>query len=200
MHEKEIKEANNRFNRYLLKNCKEHNKIFKKNKNVKNLYIELEKIIRSGQVVTLGSCIKQDELEKLYKKYIQNDRYLMALQIIMENFVHFLNENNARGRIIYEHIGDAQTKALRMRFNMIKTMGTLFIGPEVIQERLIDIEFPKKEENIPGLQIADFIPNVIIRKHAAKKLESYNIYKTIKKVAYNGASNKDKFGIKILPF
>lgn len=200
LHEKEIKQANNAYNKYLLKRCKEHNKIFKRNENIKNLYIELEKIIRNGQVVTLAACIRQDELEKIYEKDIQNDRYLVALQIIIENFVHFLSKNDAKGRIFYEYNGDAQTKGIRMRFNMIKTMGTLFISPYVIQERLIDIEFPKKEENVPGLQIADFIPNIIIRKLSGKKLEKYNIYKTIRRVAYNGNSNKDKFGIKVLPF
>lgn len=200
LHEKDVKQANNAYNKYLLNKCEVHNRIFKNKDTIANLYRDLEKIIRNGQVITLGACIRKDELKKLYSSDIQNDRYLMALQIIMENFVHFLVKNNAKGRIIYEHIGEYQTKELRMRFNMIKTMGTLFISPEVIQERLIDIEFPKKEDNNAGLQVADFIPNVIIRKIAGKKLEKYNIYNKIRASAYKGNGNKDKYGIKILPF
>lgn len=199
LHEKEVKDANNGHKKYLQTQCKAHNKIFHNKSNVIKLYTELEKIIRNGNIITLGACIKHDELNNLYSESIQNDRYLVALQIILENYVHFLCNENAKGRIIYEHNGENQIKTLRMKFNMIKTLGTLFISPEVIQEKLIDIDFPYKSENIPGLQIADFIPNVIVRKHAGKKLEKHNIYKTIKRFSYKGSSSNDKFGIKVLP-
>lgn len=198
LHEKEVKEANNGYRRYQ-QNSKPHNRIFKTNANMRLLYSELEKIIRNGNIITLATCIKHDELNNLYNESIQNDRALIALQIIVENFVHFLCKENARGRIIYEHNGENQIKELRMKFNTIKTFGTLFMSPQIIQEKLIDIEFPYKTENVAGLQIADFIPNVIVRKHAGKRLESHNIYTTIKRVSYKGNSNLKKFGIKVLP-
>ncbi|HBF3985900.1 TPA: DUF3800 domain-containing protein, partial [Clostridioides difficile] len=178
LHEVEIKQANNGYDKKNQNLVKPHNRIFRKNQNVKILYRGLEKIIRNKKITTLAVCIKHDELDKLYNKEIQNDRTLMALQILIENYVHFLKNNDSKGRIIYEHNGDSNSKIMKMKFNMIKTMGTLFINPYAIQERLLDIEFPSKDENIAGLQIADFIPNIIARKVSNKKLNKYNIYNT----------------------
>ena len=64
--------------------CKSHNTIFHNKYNVIKLYTELEKIIRNGNIITLGACIKHDELNNSYSESIQNDRYLVALQIILK--------------------------------------------------------------------------------------------------------------------
>jgi hypothetical protein len=195
LHEKEIKEVFNK--RIKVTKAKPHFQMFKIKHNMTILYGELEKIIRSGNITTLGVGVKLDEIGRNYDGDILNNQYYIALQIIIENFVHFLIKNNAVGRVIYEYNGEV--KGLRMKYSTIKTVGTLFIKPEVIQERLLDIEFIEKKENNAGLQIADFIPNTIAQKIANKKLLKFNIYKTIKKYSYDGGvKNKDKFGIKVV--
>ncbi len=199
LHEQEIKGANNGHNRYKLHTYAPEYQIFRSNAKIKTLYRELEKVIRNGNIITVAACIKDEDISRLYNEDLKNDQYLMSLQILIENFVHFLNKNNAKGRIIYEHNGENNIKSLRMKFNIIKTMGTLFIKPEAIQERLLDIEFIEKSKNDPGLQIADFIPNVVARKVAGSQLPSYNIFKVIKRVSYDGNIGlKDKFGIKVI--
>lgn len=199
LHELDIKGANHRRNRHKLHTYSPEYQIFRSEDKIKTLYRELEKVIRNGNIVTLAACVKEDDISSLYNKNLRNDNYLISLQIIIENFVHFLNENNAKGRIIYEHNGDNNIKSLRMKFNIIKTMGTLFINPEIIQEKLLDIEFIEKSENNPGLQIADFIPNVVARKISGAQSPSYNIFKVIKRVSYDGnVGLKDKFGIKVI--
>lgn len=197
LHEKEIKEVHNK--RVRLSKAKEHFHMFKSKENMRKLYGELAKIIRCGNITTLGAGIKLDEIEAIYKKDILNNEYYIALQIIIENFVYFLIQNNATGRVIYEHNGENEVKGLRMKYTTIKMVGTLFIKPEVIQERLLEIEFIEKTKNNSGLQIADFIPNIIAKKIAGSNLPNYNIFKSIKRYSYDGGiGNKDKFGIKVI--
>ncbi|WP_219712320.1 hypothetical protein, partial [Clostridioides difficile] len=69
--------ANNGYDKKNQNLVKPHNRIFRKNQNVKILYRGLEKIIRNKKITTLAVCIKHDELDKLYNKEIQNDRTLM---------------------------------------------------------------------------------------------------------------------------
>ena len=122
------------------------------------------------------------------------------MQILIENFCHFLQNNNAKGVIYYESINEAQDNLIRRRFNLIENMGTMYIKPKAIQNCITNIYFPIKADNFAGLQIADFVPNVYLRKITAKKLDKYNIYQQVRKSRYDGGLNKyDRYGIKILP-
>ncbi len=199
-HEKDIRYASNPCNKYTLKNIKPEYRRFKNGNNMKKLYNGLNNIIDNRNITIIGTGINQHELYTSYPKDLIPDRSFIALQIILENFCHFLKKNNAKGKIVYESVGYTEDRNMRMRYHQIKAMGSIYINPHSMQELLIGIDFYKKSENVAGLQIADFVPNDIVRSVLAKKQHKYNVNNAIKKQRYNGGiQRKDKFGIKILP-
>lgn len=201
LHEKDIRNVMNNFNKpSKLNSIKKEYHIFKATSKAKILYTGLEKIIRQPEIKVIGGCILFDELHKNFPKNVLPDKSSIALQIILENFCHFLTKNNGVGRVFYESIGEAPDNAMRMRFYNIKAIGTMYIHPSTIQKLILDISFPEKKDNVSGLQIADFIPNHIVRNAINKPKHRFNLNKPIKKALYCGGLNRpDKFGVKILP-
>lgn len=200
LHEKDIKEALNPKNKGKLKQLSTEYQRFSNFKNAKIVYDELERIIRNKEIHVIGGCIIEDELKKHYYDDVLTDQSLILLQIILENFCHFLKEKNGVGKIYYESIGEMQNRAMSMRFHHIKALGTMFVHPYAMQTLIKDITFPNKSENVSGLQIADFIPNNIVRFIANKPKNKLNLYNAINKTKYDGGLNKpEKYGIKIIP-
>ncbi|MCD2347409.1 DUF3800 domain-containing protein [Clostridium guangxiense] len=204
LHEKDIRFAQNGFNKYKLNEISSEYHRFRARRYSKILYKGLGDLISSDKITVIGGCIVLDELIKYYSEEILTDQYLVATQIILENFCHFLQKNNGIGYVFYESREEHQNKDIRMRFNQIKTMGTMYISPYAMQRNLIHIDFPSKSENVAGLQVADFLPNNIVRKVSGglynKKMHEFNLYQPIRKSRYDGGFKLfNRFGIKIMP-
>lgn len=199
-HEKDIKFAQNNKNKYRLNEVNEEYRRFRARRYNKMLYSGIEDLLSNPDIFVMAGCIIDNELKKHYHKDISTDKYLIALQILIENYCHFLKSKNAVGLIFYESIGDAQNNFIRRRFNLIENMGTMYVNPKAVQNLISNIYFPLKGDNIAGLQVADFIPNIVTRKVANKNLGEFNIYQTIRTSRYDGGLGKyDRFGIKIMP-
>ena len=140
-----------------------------------------------------------EDLDRLYDCNDRNDIYYIALQLLMENFVHFLSVNEGIGTIYLETTDAVNNKRLQNLFHLLKATGTLFIKKEVLQTRLSTINFAIKSDNIIGLQLADFIPNSLARKALSKGQKPYSIYNEIESKLYDGKIGmKDRFGFKII--
>lgn len=201
LHEKDIKSAEKNPKKLPTQLVPEYSYFQNKN-NVKSFYIEIEKILSHSSIWVMGACIDEDSLNKRFSKDIQTDTSSIMLQLIFENFCHFLQERKSTGNIIYESIGAIQDKAMSLKFHHIKSIGTMYIQPYAFQQLIEKIEFPKKSDNITGLQLADFIPNNIARYHAKKPKSPYNLYSVINKRMYDGdiiPKEKNKYGVKLLP-
>ena len=88
-----------------------------------------------------------------------------------------------------------------VQWDLIK-IGTLFFYNVHLQDHLTTISFPKKEENIIGLQIADMIPNPLNRylSEVNQKEATGNLIEMILEKAYDGfVGKRDRFGIKVIP-
>lgn len=197
LHEKEVKDANRS-----RKNINTQYLRFKKDETVKKLYSNLNKIIVNNNLYTIGVSLSKNKLNEYYPKSLRHsDEWAIAMQLLIENFTHFLKMNNGRGQIYYEHISEDHKKKMRQRFYTIKSTGTMYISPYEIQACLMGITFPNKSENISGLQIADFIPNDIARKHAGLKVKkNMTLRKSILRKAYDGGlKDKSRFGQKMIP-
>lgn len=197
LHEKEVKEANRRRG-----NIAPDYVRFKKDSTTKQLYAELNKIIANNDVYIVAVSISKDKLNSYYPNPLRhNDEWTIALQLLLENFTHFLVKNNGKGQIYYEHINGAHKREMRRRFYTIKSMGTMYISPYEIQSRLMGICFPEKNENITGIQLSDFIPNDIARKHAGFSIKKkMNMRHTIERKTYDGKiREKARFGVKMIP-
>lgn len=171
-------------------------------KERKRFYKELKQIFAHNSLTVIGSSINLGNLKEYYGVQNKNgqDQYLVAMQLLLENYCHFLCNNNAIGRIVYEHrelIGDER---LRDRYYHMKLMGSMYMTKETAEKRLLGIDFVDKTSNEAGLQIADFVPNSFARDHAGMKQLEPNIFSTLKYHLYDGNMGfDDRFGVKYMP-
>jgi hypothetical protein len=148
-------------------------------------------------ITVIGTCVSTAIPQHLYKSINVNSYYHISLQIILENYVHFLEKHDARGHVIVE--SNTSNEKLRHLYHTIVSHGTLFFGKNAFQKRLIDINFYSKEDNNAGLQLADFIPNPVNRNFSGAKQKSYSLMKIIEAKLYDGGiPATDRFGMKIV--
>ncbi len=187
---------------------------FKSKSFRKNFYLEFSKIFDCNKISIIGGSIDVNYMEKYYNilkptasgkpKEFRNEtnKYQIALQFLLENYSHFLAYHNAKGRVVYEYIGELDNERLTSKFYQIKLMGSMYITNQAMHNHLIGIDFIKKSENNCGLQIADFIPNAFARDHAGfSQLDKDNTL--IRKMKYylygNNREQKERYGVKYMP-
>ena len=131
----------------------------------KKLYGELKKVFADNKLTIVGSSINEDNLKQYYWVTGKNkqDQYLVAMQLLLENYCHFLCTNNAMGNIVYEHRELIGNEKLRDKVLSYETYGVNDMTKEAAEKRLLGIDFIDKSDNEAGLQIADFIPNSLLR-------------------------------------
>ena len=174
---------------------------FSKNSNRKMFYKELKKIFSNNEYAIVGGSIGKSELSESFSIFGRNDtdEYLICLQILLENYCHFLCSNNGIGRIIYESRELKADERLRYRFYHIKLMGSMYISKSTTEERLLGIDIINKQDNCAGLQLADFIPNSFAREHTGLVQSKNNIFSTLKYLQYDGKiGDRNRFGVKFM--
>ncbi|NMB32737.1 MAG: DUF3800 domain-containing protein [Clostridium sp.] len=149
---------------------------------------------------TMGVAIDCADYHKLYNSDYKRDEYFIGLQVIMENFMHFLENKNGIGSILIEARNPKENRRLQNHYHTLKATGTLFYDKNAIQERLATISFPFKSDNNAGIQVADFIPNPLARHTSGKKQKNYTLHHHIMNKLYDGGLGRaDRFGLKIIP-
>ena len=174
---------------------------FSKNVNRKNFYKELKTIFTKGIYTIVGGSIGESELNTAFSISGKNntDEYLICLQMLLENYCHFLCLHNGIGRVIYESRELKADERLRDKFYHIKLMGSMYIDKHTTGKRLLGIDIVEKSANCAGLQLADFVPNSFAREHTGISQSKYNIFSTLKYFRYDGnVGDKDRFGVKYM--
>lgn len=198
LHEKDVRAAQN--TRNSISTIKNEFQRFRRGQYSRSLYDGLDDIINTIPCKVIGAVVKMDDLQAHFNENIVTHNYLIAMQIILENYCKFLSEADGKGYVFYESRDDDPDSKVRMHYNHVKAMGSMYVNPYAMQKRLGEIEFPGKTENNPGLQIADFVPNNFARKALSKRHHRFNIYQTLRRSRYDGGLLKhDRFGIKIMP-
>ena len=181
----------------------DYNKIFKNQKIYDYVYDNMSDILKTSELTILGACIREDELKNMNSLQALNDELSICMNVIIENYYHFLCDVNGIGSICYESMPPNQNKKIQKRYNYIINTGTMFYPAKEIKSRITSLEFKSKKDNIVGLQIADFIPNSMGRHelHKIYKSKERNVpYSIIESKLYDGAVNRsDRFGLKIIP-
>lgn len=182
-------------------NAKAYNLIFKNNEEkYKQMYNGIYHILNDRNIYTIAACINHTELEKHYAKEEMNDRFAVLMQIIIENYCHFLIKHSGTGDICYEAMMKSQNEKIERRFCHLKSIGTMYYSSSEVISLLKNINFVDKTANCAGLQLADFIPNALGRTQANKDPKYEKLPKIIKKRLYHGnMGRKDRYGFKIIP-
>lgn len=164
------------------------------------LFRKLALLFDDEKLTVFGVTINCDDLDYLYHNSSQNDIYQIALQIIMENYCHFLVENNGIGSMYLESVNEVSNGHLQNLYYELKSTGTLFYKKVLLQNRLSTLNFNMKSDGNVGLQIADFLPNSVARNALGKTQKRFSFFSKIQARSYNGNRNRnDRFGIKIIP-
>lgn len=152
----------------------------------------------NNDIHTLCAGVHKENLKKYYPSKNEKDsEYYIALQIILENFVHFLIDVKGTGCVYFESRDMQSDFELYEHYNMIIENGTLFLNSQLMKKHLRCISFPLKLDNNIGLQLADFIPNPVARHFQEMEQRELNIFTEIKEKSYNGNIDRnDRFGLK----
>ena len=176
----------------------------------------IEKIritINTKDITILGCIIDRNRFNDYYPHSNPlDDEYYIALETIIENFVHFLNKNNAVGEIIYESrdnndsINSADVKMYQNFCRiLVNNKGIISFTSQEIQKRIRSFITVSKNEEIPGLEITDFIVFYIQKYLHTDATQKPDILKAIEKKTYNGSfdlSSRDLrnyFGVRKYP-
>lgn len=147
--------------------------------------------------------------------HLIDDKYNIALQKIIENYTHYLSVCDGYGDVVYESrntSGENSVKSPDVKlindYHKIQAnnKGIVYTDSMAVQGRNRTIVVYAKNENLAGLQIADFVAYNII------KLETCNVerqitdfMKQIHRLSYNGGhaiTEKDQrsfWGMRVLP-
>lgn len=167
--------------------------------NIRNsLFNRIKKLIQGLNISVFVASIDTARYKNMYYGKT-NDIYDIALQTILENFVHFLIEHNGIGFFFIESRNQTENKYLQICYYRLLTGGTLFINSETIMKKLSILSFPLKSDNNLGVQLADFIPVSFVRNLIGSK-DYCGLYKLFESKLYRGYGGdmKDRFGFKKL--
>lgn len=160
---------------------------------------KLGELFEEIELHILAVSINNDDFEKLYGYQETNQIYYISLQLIMENYNHFLISKNSQGSIYLESSDLRNNTILQNLFHQLKATGTLFYTKESLQKHLTTINFIPKSDNNLGVQFADFIPNPLAREALHFNQKEYSLLSAIKKNLYDGnVSMPLRFGFKLV--
>ena len=147
--------------------------------------------------------------------HLIDDKYHIALQKIIENFTHYLSVNDGYGDVIYESrntIGENSAKSPDIKLINIyhkiqaNNKGIVYTDSMAIQNRNRTIVAYSKNENIAGLQLADFVAYNIIKLEGCKVDQQITDFmKQIHRMSYNGGHSilerdqRSFWGMRVLP-
>jgi hypothetical protein len=158
-------------------------------------------IINELKIPIFAVCIHKAEYSRLYNE--GRPMYEVALQLILENYIHFLQQQNGTGDIQCESTNAGQDLKLQHHFYHLMANGTLFYERKVFQSRIRTINFPPKSDNVIGLQLADLLPNSLNRDLTTSReyeQRTYGLIDVIKRQLYDGGcDNASRFGAKVIP-
>lgn len=159
-------------------------------------YREFNTLTNKLNINLFGALIDIKEYERLYKS--RNNVYYILLKILLENYTHFLVNNDATGTIYIESRTPYENRDLLCEYYKVYLNGTLYIDSKTIQNRIMGMNFIPKTENNIGVQYADFIPGTCIRSLNGKA-DLNDLYKGFQQKIYNGVNGDNKrFGLKKL--
>ncbi len=194
----------------------------KSNSEIKAVYDNVYNIcciaLKTIECVTIGCLVDIEKFKYIYGNSIypkEDILFEVALQEIIENYSHFLLCNKSVGNIVYESRNNEfalteKSPDFKMYNNFCKikacNKGLSFVDQETIAKTIRYLYMHGKQEDIPGLQFADFVAYNMIQSVNRTPAQYTEFMKKVSGRLYNGGydvSEKDLreyFGLKKLPY
>jgi len=138
--------------------------LFDENKK-KEFYDRINDIFSKQQITIIASAIDKNNYVIQHGK-LGNDVYEIALSFLIEKCLDILIKqfgSQFELNIFIEKRGRKEDQKLSEHFQRIRSRGTGTISSQILTERIVEIEFRHKGEDINGLQLADLAAYPIAR-------------------------------------
>lgn len=147
-----------------------------KDPDFRQRFYELTNALVARLDFTVVACaIDKQKLINLYGESAL-DPYTLSLECVVERFVFFLQEKDGRGRIVVESRNPVLDRELDLAYQLLLNKGSRYVRPSRLKARLSGLSFSQKQENVPGLQVADLVATPIARAVIGKtSKEDYRI-------------------------
>jgi hypothetical protein len=212
----EIKGVKVEYKEFITKQANEIEKIYNQ------IYGKISQMLKRSNATVFSCIIKTKQLYDLFYLddthngiHLVDDKYNIALQKIIENYTHYLSVCDGYGDIVYEaRNNEGENSAKSPDFKLINdyhkiqanNRGIVYTNSAAVQSRNRTILVHNKNENIAGLQIADFIAyNIIKLENCNVNSQITDFMKQIHRLSYNGGhtlEEKDQrsfWGMRVLP-
>ena len=154
-------------------------------------------LFKKDDITVFAAVINPDEYKAKYNSKFLNDEYLVCLEIVVENFVHFLEKSDAIGTIYLESQNPKADNRLTNYFRQLVKRGTRCMNNHAVRTQIATFNFYQKKDLNIGLQIADFIPNTMKKYAYGIKNKRPSIENDIARCLYDGQVGETNiFGLK----
>lgn len=115
-------------------------------------------LLRSWEFSVISICLDKKAHLDTYSTW-RYDPYHYILEMILERFTFFLEQNDSKGDVMAESRGGKEDMRLKRSFARLWASGTNFVDPSRVQAVLTSkqLKIKPKANNVSGLQVADLI-------------------------------------------
>jgi len=153
---------------------------------------KIDELLEKSSITIISSSIRKIKLVQKAKKFEETsgqkynigDIYLRNVGYVLERIGHFLEDDS--GKIIFEIRGKKESRKIQAVLNDAKKDGTFYCPKERFKGIDDEILFFNKQDNINGLQIADYCTYPFAR-HAKNSSDINNkLFIFLRKFIYKG--------------
>jgi hypothetical protein len=171
------------------------------------LETSLDDILRRLPFIAFAGVIDKQQLARQYPTvhvddFLPNSGYLMAVDFVVERFVHYLyyGAADAYGLVVAESRGTREDAEVHAEFLRLLLEGTQWQSNSWFRYQLRSyVEFYKKGLNHSGLQVADLIARPIAEKVLNPHSDPKRWDAVAAKFYDGGVGRPHSYGLKIFP-
>lgn len=149
-----------------------------------NFWDSLRKSINDVDFKVITTYTNVKEYSNEYPEF-SHDVYEILFSSIINNYIHFLIKNKARGSIVFESREETQNRKIQKHYFHILQNGTNIYIPEAIDRYITTTSFTVKEENSIGLQMADIVAYNCVRHINGYKIQ-HSMWDVLEPKIYDG--------------
>ncbi len=169
-----------------------------RNKETRELFWKrIAELFDNHDITVFSAVINPAKHKNLFNSQYLNDEYFICLEIVLEQYAHFLEKNNAVGSVCIESQNTKADNRLNNHYQRLVKRGTRNLNNMALHKHIGTLSFYMKTDLNVGLQIADFIPNTIKKYAHSVSQKKPSIENNIVAKLYDGGINTpEEFGIK----